>query len=186
MKVDINGLTVDMSIDEFIEYNQKMTQLPPAFEPEKLEPKEAESLPVIDVEEVPATWKPIERHDFETRNKNRNDGYDETSRNTLKKIREYGYTNSSLTRATVIGAHLYDKRLGASRSDSLEYLMNLPESEKACINSLVHEVNRITQLIERRHKRHPIKFALGAALWWIRVEFGYEQYEVTLSRSWSP
>lgn len=124
-KLTINGVTVNMTVDELIEYQLKTGK---KTGKKTIKPATTDSLTVVT---APVLDK------------------------KLQDLHAYGYRNATLVRATVVAAHEFDPRLGENRHKASDWLLNREEYEVELLNRLVSEARARVQYVEDRHELLP-------------------------------
>ncbi|QEM41529.1 hypothetical protein SEA_FORZA_59 [Gordonia phage Forza] len=183
-KVNINGLEINLTVDELIEYQTKTaltvisSNVVPEIAPEIVTPK------------VKLTPPPLPRRDDEPAEQfefrfNPDKDYTET-RDRITAIQECGFRNATLVRAIVVSGHELDERIGACRDHSTEWLLQRKKHEIDLLNNFgtLSRQRMYTPYIE--DERNTVPWALGVAYWYTMLEFGYNDMELMIAGTENP
>ena len=185
----INGVSVNLTVDELIEYQNKTASPVRVEKPvkddeteendEDTPEEEALSSPLSDVielsdSEIDAKFIQItDICDTERFNLDPN----RVNQTRTVTLQQYGYKNATIARGMVNIGRRYDPRIGpALDADVTQWLLERTLPEVEFINELSFISGHYLKT-QRRRGRHAYVAGLGIALWYYMNEFGYDEMQ---------
>ncbi|QGF20233.1 hypothetical protein SEA_SIXAMA_54 [Gordonia phage Sixama] len=178
-KLIINGLEVNLTVDELIEYQRK-TDKPIQFATPTSAPT---SEPVIVPEPEPTKdLVPVQSAIFDIDPAKDYSMY-KNSRENIRALQGCGYQNSTIVRAITVAAHELDARLGACRTEATGWLLDRQPHERDLLNEFASTSMKRLYSPYLDTKKLTAPYALGVSFWYTLLEFSYDDMITLIGRT---